>query len=163
MDLNNAQSKFIQDWGNLSTNWGIKSTMGRIHALLLISSEPLCADEVMEKLSMSRGNANMNLKSLESWKAIKKKCKAGCRKDYYEAEKDFAKVFKYILQERKRRELDPLLALLEEVNKVQPRCTESNEFCTVTKELGRFAKKADRAINVITSSGTEWISKVMIR
>lgn len=163
MDLNSARSKFIQDWGNLSTKWGIKSAMGRIHALLLISSEPMCADDVMEHLSMSRGNVNMNLKSLEEWKVIKKCFKPGNRKDFYEAEKDFAKVFKLIIQERKKRELDPLLGLLEDVNKVQPMCTESNEFCVVTKELGRFAMKADRAFNVITSSGAEWISKVMIR
>jgi len=163
MDLDKAQLKFIQDWGNLSTNWGIKSAMGRIHALLLISSDALCSDEVMEELQMSRGNANMNLKALENWKVIKKVHKPGCRKDYYAAEKDFAKVFKYILEERKKKELDPLLGLLQEVNKVQPRCPESSEFCHVTKELGRFASKADRAIKVITSSGNEWISKIMIR
>ena len=163
MDLNQAQTKFIQDWGNVSTNWGIKSAMGRIHALLLISSDSLCADEVMEKLAMSRGSVNMNLKALENWKVVKKVHRPGCRKDYYAAEKDFAKVFKFILQERKKKELDPLLGLLEEVEKVQPRCPDSSEFCSVTKELNRFAKKADHALNVMTSSGAEWISKIMIR
>lgn len=118
---------------------------------------------VMEELSMSRGASNMNLKELLNWKVIKKVHKPGNRKDFYEAEKDFAKVFKFIIQERKKRELDPLLGLLEEVNKVQPTCPESNEFCKITKELGRFATKADRAFNVITSSGAEWISKVMIQ
>jgi len=163
MNLNDAQIRFIQDWGNLSTNWGVKSAMGRIHALLLISQDSLCADQIMEELSMSRGNANMNLKDLLNWKVIKKVHKPGDRKDFYEAEKDFAKVFKYILQERKKRELDPLLGLLEEVNKVQPRCPESNEFCKVTKDLGKFAKRADRAFSAITSSGSEWITKVMIQ
>ncbi len=163
MDLNKAQEKFIHDWGILSTNWGVKCAMGKIHALLLVSKCGMCADEIMEKLMMSRGNVNMNLKALENWQVIKKAYMPGERKDFYVAEKDFSKVFKLIIAQRKRKELDPLLALLEEINAVQPRCPESSEFCKVTKDLGRFAKKADHALNAISSSQAEWISKILIR
>jgi len=163
MDLNKAQEKFIHDWGILSTNWGVKCAMGKIHALLLVSKEGMCADDIMDKLKMSRGNVNMNLKALENWKVIKKAYKPGERKDYYEAEKDFSKVFKLIIAERKRKELDPLLGLLAEVNSVQPECPESSEFCKVTKDLGRFAKKANHALDAISSSQADWISKILIR
>lgn len=163
MDLSNAQEKFIHDWGILSTNWGVKCAMGKIHALLLVSKGELCADMIMDKLKMSRGNVNMNLKALENWKVIKKAYKPGERKDFYIAEKDLSKVFKLIIAERKRKELDPLLSLLEDINAVQPRCPESSEFCRVTKDLGRFAKKADHALKAISSSQAEWISKILIR
>ncbi len=163
MDLNKAQERFIHDWGNLSSNWGVKCTMGKIHALLLVSSEDLCADDIMQKLCMSSGNVNMNLKALENWQVIKKVYRPGERKDFYQAEKDFSKVFKLIIAERKKKELDPLLGLLREVNAVEAKCPESNEFCRMTKDLERFAKKADRALNVIASSQAEWISKVLIR
>jgi len=163
MNLDTAQQKFVHNWGNLSTNWGICRTMGQIHALLLVTKGDLCADDVMEKLCMSRGNVNMNLRALESWNLIKKVYKPGVRKDFYEAEKDLSKVFKIIIAERKKKELDPLLGLLDEVDKVQPQCPESSEFCRMTKELHRFAKKADHALNAISSSQAEWISKILIR
>ena len=65
MNLSAAQDKFICDWGKLCTNWGVKKAMGQIHALLLVSKDDLCADDVMAKLCMSRGNVNMNLRELE--------------------------------------------------------------------------------------------------
>ena len=137
--------------------------MGQIHALLLVTKGDLCADQVMEKLCMSRGNVNMNLRELEHWRLIEKVFKTGERKDFYRAEKDLSKVFKIIVEQRKKKELDPLLKLLEDVNSVQPGCPDSHEFCRMTKELHRFAKRADHALNTITGSKKEWISKILLR
>lgn len=163
MELDKAQEKFIHDWGKLSTNWGVNRAMGRIHALLLVSTGALCADDIMGKLCMSRGNVNMNLRALENWRLVNKIHLDGERKDFYEAEKNLSKVFKIIIEERKKKELDPLLGLLEEIDHIMPRCPESSEFCRMTKELHRFAKKADHALNAISSSKAEWISKILIR
>lgn len=163
MDLSAAQEKFVHEWGKLSTNWGVNKAMGQIHAFLLVSSEDLCADQVMRKLCMSRGSVNMNLRALENWQLVEKVHKPGERKDYYRAEKDLSKVFKIIIEERKKKELDPLLGLLKEVNDVQPQCPESSEFCRMTKNLHRFAKKADHALKAISNSNAEWIGKILMR
>lgn len=163
MELSQAQEKFILKWGKLCTNWGVNRAMGQIHALLLITKDDLCADEIMEELTMSRGSVNMNLKSLESWSLIEKVHKSGERKDFYRAEKDMSKVFKIIVTQRKKRELDPLLCLMDEIESVAPECPESSEFCRMTKEIERFAKKADHALTAITSSKADWISKFFIR
>ena len=157
------QSKFICGWGRLCTNWGVNKTMGQIHAVLLVSNNLMCADEIMERLSMSRGNVNMNLRALENWRLIEKKHIAGERKDFYQAEKDLSKVFKIIVAERKKKELDPLMELLEEMETVRPKCQQSNEFCKVTAELHKFAKRADFALSSITSDKASWISKILIR
>ena len=137
--------------------------MGQIHALLLVADEPMCADVIMDQLSMSRGNVNMNLRALENWQLVEKVHISGERKDFYQAEKDLSKVFKIIVAERKKKELDPLIKLLEEVDAVKPRCTQSNEFCRVTKELHRFAKKADHALSSISNGKADWISKILLR
>ncbi len=163
MRVSNAQEKFIHEWGKLCTQWGVNKTMGRIHALLLVSKDDMCANEIMCKLCLSGGNVNMNLKALEQWNLISKVSKEGERKDFYRAEKDLGEVFKIIVTERKKRELDPLLALLEEVKCVKADCPESSEFCKMTKELHRFAKRADHALNTITGSKTDWISKILLR
>jgi len=137
--------------------------MGQIHALLLVADESMCADDIMAQLSMSRGNVNMNLRALENWQLVERVHISGERKDFYQAEKDLSKVFKIIVAERKKKELDPLLKLLEEVDAVKPRCNKSNEFCRVTKELHRFAKKADHALSSISSGKADWISKILLR
>jgi len=157
------QSRFICEWGKLCTNWGVNKTMGQIHAVLLVSHNLMCADDIMERLCMSRGNVNMNLRALENWRLIEKKHISGERKDFYQAEKDLGKVFKIIVAERKKKELDPLMELLDEMEAVRPKCQQSNEFCKVTGELQKFAKKADHALSSITSDKASWISKILIR
>ena len=163
MDLSAAQDKFVHEWGKLCINWGVNRAKGQIHALLLVANEDLCADQIMEKLCMSRGNVNMNLRALEDWQLLERVHKPGDRKDFFRAEKDLSKVFKIIIEERKKKELDPLLGLLQDVKQVEPRCPESSEFCRMTKSLHQFAKKADHALNAMSSSNAEWITKIFLR
>lgn len=158
-----AEEKFISEWGTLCTKWGVNKTMGQIHAVLLISSHAMCSDQVMQRLDLSRGNVNMNIRALEQWQLIHRIQKIGERKDYYEAEKDFNKVFKIIITERRKQELDPLVNLLKELDKINPVCQESQEFCKVTKELNQFAQKADHALNAITGGNLDWLSKIFLR
>ena len=158
MELTNAKEKFIQEWGTLCSNWGVNKTMGQIHAVMLVSSKDLCADEIMEQLQISRGNANMNLRALVEWRLIEKRHKPGDRKDYYEAQKDFNEVFRIIVENRKKKEFDPLLKLVDELSEVQPMCIDSNEFCTIVKKIGVYTEKVDRALNVITKSNMDWFS-----
>ena len=82
MELNEAKNKFIQAWGTLGSNWGINKAMAQIHALLLLATEPLSAEDIMQELQMSRGNVNMNLRALMDWGIVKKDLKVGERKEY---------------------------------------------------------------------------------
>src|SRR5271163_2942662 len=91
MQLAEAKAKFIADWGRFGTNWGINRTMAQIHALLLVSPDALSAEEVMEQLSISRGNANMNLRELMDWGLVQKVIVPGERKEFFSAEKDIWK------------------------------------------------------------------------
>lgn len=163
MQLEEAKVRFIAEWGNLCSNWGVNKAMGQIHALLLIAPCCITADEIMEQLEMSRGNVNINLKSLAHWGLIKKENKMGCRKDFYVAEKDMWKVFKLIIEHRKRKELDPLLSLIQELEPVKPNCEESQEFCNVLKEIEMFSGKADDALKLMLNSESNWLTKSMAR
>ena len=100
MKLDEARNKFIQQWGSLGSKWGINRTMAQIHALFLITKEPLSAEEVMETLQISRGNANMNMRALIDWGLVYKEFKPGERKEYFYAEKDLWNVMKKIAKER---------------------------------------------------------------
>ena len=163
MDLIQAKEKFIHEWGTLCNNWGVNKTMGQVHALMLVAKDDLCADDIMEELQISRGNANMNLRALLEWRLIEKKHKAGCRKDYYQAQKDLNEVFRIIVENRKKKEFDPLLRLVTDLKSVKPRCEESNEFCQMVNKIGIYTHKVDRALEAITSTKLDWFSKIMLR
>lgn len=112
--LKETRDRFVSQWGVMGTQWGINRTMAQIHALLMTSPEPLSTDEVMAELHISRGNAHTNLKELVNWGLLRIVTRKGERKEYFEAELDVWEIFRRIVQERKRREIDPALALLED-------------------------------------------------
>ena len=93
VELDQIKQDFVGQWGALGSQWGVNRTMAMIHSLLLVSPEPLTTDEVMQKLEISRGNANTNLRELASWGLVRSVVLKGKRKDYYEAEKDVWRIF----------------------------------------------------------------------
>lgn len=115
-----ALERFVLFWGEMASSWGINRTMAQIHALLYALDQPLDTDEIMERLQVSRGNANMNLRALVDWNLVRRVHQPGSRKDYYTSEKDVWKICARVIQERNRREVTPVkqtlndcLALLE--------------------------------------------------
>ena len=118
--LRNAQDQFILEWGRMSSSWGINRTMAQIHALLFISPEAMTADEIMERLQISRGNASMSLRDLMDWGIVRRFRRPGERKDSYMSEADPWVMFARVVRERKRRELDPTAGAIRECVAVIP-------------------------------------------
>lgn len=142
--LEEVRDSFIAQWGTYGSQWGINRTMAQIHALLMTGTEALSTDEVMERLSVSRGNAHTNLKELVSWGLVRIVIKKGDRKEYFDAERDVWKIFTIILRERQRREIDPALELLrncqEETQGYEGE--EAEVFRNQVKELENFVSFA---------------------
>src|SRR5215210_6235420 len=112
--LRSAQDTFIRRWGEMGQTWGINRTMAEIHALLYIVALPLCTDDVMERLNISRGNASMSLRALCDWGIIRRLHKRGERREYFESLSDVWEMFSIIAAERKRREMDPVLETIRQ-------------------------------------------------
>jgi len=113
--LAEAQDRFVAAWGQMGSAWGISRTMAEVHALLYITGEPLCTDDVMERLRISRGNASMSLRALLDWGIVTRTHKKGDRKEYFLAERDVWAMFRAIVRGRMKREIDPLVASLYEI------------------------------------------------
>lgn len=112
--LREAQDLFIRRWGEMGQTWGINRTMAEIHALLYVTAQPLCTDDVMERLNISRGNASMSLRALCDWGIIRRMHKRGERREYFESLSDVWEMFSIIIAERKRREMDPVLETIRQ-------------------------------------------------
>ena len=152
-----GKDKFIQAWGALGSNWGINRTMAQIHALLLIAPEALNAEEIRDELQISMGNANMNLRALIDWGLVYKELKTGQRKDFFVAEKDMLEVVKKIIQQRKKKELEPLTKVLDELSEVKAEDQHSAEFVKVMNEIKLFSGKTDTLLERISTSDSNWL------
>lgn len=156
MHLEEGKLKFIQAWGALGSDWGISRTMAQIHALLLISPEALSADEVMAQLQISRGNANMNLRALIDWGLVYKELQPGERKDFFVAEKDMWEVIKKVVIQRKKRELEPLNRVLDDLVSIEEDSPEAREFEKVIQDIRLFGSKADSALDTMIRADSNW-------
>lgn len=114
MKLTPVMEKFILHWGEMGARWGINRTVAQIHALLYISPRPLNAEEITETLSVARSNVSNSLKELQGWGIVKVVHTMGDRRDHFESMKDVWEMFRVVLEERKKREMDPTLALLKD-------------------------------------------------
>jgi DNA-binding transcriptional regulator GbsR (MarR family) len=112
--LTPVQQKFILHWGEMGTRWGINRTVAQIHALLFISPKPLNADDIVEALGVARSNVSTSLKELQSWGIVKMVHILGDKRDHFESMKDVWELFRVVLNERKRREIDPTIQMLDE-------------------------------------------------
>jgi DNA-binding transcriptional regulator GbsR (MarR family) len=112
--LDPVSQKFILHWGEMGTRWGVNRTVAQVHALLYLSPKPLHAEEIAKTLSVARSNVSSSLRELQSWGIVRVVHVLGDRRDHFESLKDVWEMFRIILEERKRREIDPTLRVLQE-------------------------------------------------
>lgn len=113
-ELDQVKENFILHWGEMGSLWGINRTMAQIHALLFISPEPVSANQIMDELQISRGNVSMALRDLIAWGIVSRVHLKGERREFYTTEKDVWAMFRVIVRERKKREVDPTIDVLRE-------------------------------------------------
>ena len=165
MKLTEAKNQFIASWGAFGTHWGINRTMAQIHALLLISPESLSQDEIMDQLNISRGNVNMNIRELINWGLVERVIIPGERREFFSAEKDIWKVVRLIVKERKKRELDPMLKLLDQLEEVEgdKRDKHVKTFVDTVSGIKRFGKQADHALDMLVKAEENIFLSTMLK
>jgi len=156
MTAQEKKDKFVQSWGSIGSNWGINRTMAQIHALLLVASRPLSAMEIKEELQISVGNANMNIRALIDWGLVHKELIPGQRKEFFIAEKDMWEVVKRIIIQRKKKELEPILRLLNDVGDIDPSDKDAEEFAKIIKDLQLYSTKVDSTLDRLINADSNW-------
>jgi DNA-binding transcriptional regulator GbsR (MarR family) len=151
--LDDCKNLLVRRWGEMGGYWGINRTMAEIHALLFVSGQPLCTDDIMAQLHVSRGNASMNLRGLVDWGLIRRVHKFGDRKEYFEADTDVWHMFETILRERRRREVEPILETLERCRQMIPGAGRGTEAPS-PEETRAFARRLDELQRFLATTST---------
>jgi len=164
--LEEAKALLVRRWGELGGYWGINRTMAEIHALLFVSGGPLCTDDVMAQLHVSRGNASMNLRALLDWGLVQRVHKLGDRKEYFEADTDVWHMFETIMRERRRREVEPIIATIARCREVVARPdvraagAEAADFRRRLDELQDFLATMSALFELVVQFGSEGVSQL---
>ena len=149
MDLPPLSQAFVLHFGEMGSRWGINRTVGQIYALLFISARPLTADEITDRLGVSRSNVSMGLKELSSWRLVRLSHQPGDRRDFYTAPEDVWAIFKTLAEERQRREVDPTLSMLRDALLDTPDSAEE-----------RHAQARMREMHDLIEQLTDWFAEV---
>ncbi len=163
MKLNETQEKFIRSWGSLGSKWGLNKTLAQIHALFLITNEPLSAEDIMGKLKISRGNVNMNVRTLIDWGLVYKRSKLGERKEFFEGEKDMWLTLKRVMKVRKQRELDPMLDILRNLKKEEVKSSNDKFVAERLESIEKFASEADSMLDKFIKMEESWFWSTFIK
>lgn len=163
-ELERSKALFIRRWGEMGGYWGINRTMAELHALLYLAAEPLCTDDIMEDLQISRGNTSMNLRQLVNWGLVHRVHKKGDRKEYFLAETDVWEMFETIVRERRRREVEPIIETIDRCREMiadqlpsfEPdRRHEAEVFRERLDAMGQFLGSVMTLLNVLLATGRE--------
>lgn len=176
-DLPPTAQKFILHWGEMGVRWGINRTMAQIHALLFLSEKPRHAEEICEILELARSNVSVALRELQGWGIVKMVHLPGDRRDHFESMKDVFEMFRVIVNERRRREVDPTVRMLDDCLQesggkakageahVRERLQEMRDFFEVattfssqldrlpTGSLVKIARMGDKALKLLGLGG----------
>ncbi|OIQ21935.1 MarR family transcriptional regulator [Lacinutrix sp. MedPE-SW] len=164
MQYQEAKDKFISTWGSLGSLWGINKAMAQIQALLFISTKPLSMEEIMDELKISRGNTSMNLRQLIDWGIVSKTIVAGERKEFFTTEKDVQELARIVAKERSRREIQPVIKILDEVSSIKDDGSEkTKELIKQTKALHELTETMDAVINKLVNQKQNWITKSVLK
>lgn len=129
--LSEKARRFLAQYGEMASHWGLNRTECQIHGLLFLSPKPLDAEEIAETLGVARSHVGNSLKELESWGMVKPTRPLGSRREHYEAHADVWEMFRQAVHEQKRREIDPWMKTLRQA---------ASELDDGTKD-GAYAKK----------------------
>ena len=158
--LSPVQQKFILHWGEMGTRWGINRTVAQIHALLFVSPKPLNAEDIAETLQVARSNVSTSLRELQGWGIVKLVHVLGDKRDHFESIKDVWDLFRTVLDERKKREIDPTLHMLRDCIAEGEKDKQTDEYTqTRLRDLADFFETTTAWYAQVRSWPTTALSK----
>ena len=148
--LSPVEQKFVLHWGEMGTRWGINRTVAQVHALLFIAPEPLNADDIVGTLGVARSNVSTSLKELQGWGIVRLVHVLGDKRDHFESLKDVWELFRIVMDERKKREVDPTMRVLHECIAAAAR----------DKATGAYTEERLRDLYTFFETTTAWYANV---
>ena len=165
LTLSEARAQFIHLWGVSGSSWGVSKTLAQMHALLLVSPAALSTEDLMDQLTISRGNASMTVRELLDWGLIYKELRPGERREYFVAEKDMLQVTRCIIRARKRRELDQMKRGLDQLAALPGDLADADyrAFHTALTDIQQLATVSDKLLTRLMQAEKSWFWNTFLK
>ena len=147
--LSPMTERFVRHFGEMGSRWGFNRTVGQMYGLIVLSEQPLSANDIADALNISRGNVSMGIKELQSWRLLKIHHIPGDRKEYFSPAGSILELARRVLEERVRREVEPTLTLLRDLLIETP-----------GGSAERHAQSKMREIHDLLETGTQWANEI---
>lgn len=144
MKLNPTTEKFILHWGEMGTQWGVNRTVAQIHALLFVIGRPMNADEIVETLGVARSNVSNSIRELQNWQLVQTVHLLGDRRDHFTTSDDVWALFRTIVAERQRREIEPTVRFLQDL-------IQSDEFQQENEDVRKRIRETHEFVGTLTA------------
>lgn len=154
--------RLAEAWGEMGAAWGVAPAIARVHAYLMARQEALTEREVREALGLSHRAASLALSEAEAWGIVERVSeprRVGARGPAgaaYRAVGDHWQWFGRVISERKLREGDPVIAVLERTLREAREAVEQHADDADLKELQDwlsaflvFVRLFDRAVGLV--------------
>lgn len=152
-NLEPIKNELVEGLSGISAFWGFPKGMGAIFALLYISRGPLSLDELVAQTGLTKGAISTNVRALARMGLIRPVTRLGDRKDYYEAETNFYRSIRSILQERQNGQFDHAVASVRAaLEKLETGSGESDAERAFLTERVRALNDFFNAIDSLTSA-----------
>ena len=161
MNLAPTIQAFVLHFGEMGSRWGINRTVGQIYALLYVSPKPLCADEIVEGLGISRSNVSMSLRELQAWNLVILKHLPNDRRDFFTAPEDVWQIFRSLAEERRKREIDPTLSVLRELLMTEPKTEEESYAHTRLSQMHGLIEQVTNWYDDVKRLDTERLATLL--
>ena len=161
MNLPPLIQTFVLHFGEMGSRWGINRTVGQIYALLFLTPQPLCADQIVEKLGFSRSNVSIGLKELQAWNLVRLRHLPDDRRDYFTTPDDLWQIVRTLVEERKKREIDPTLSLLRETLLSEPASEEERHAQARMREMHELIELLTRWYDDVQRLETERLVQLL--
>jgi DNA-binding transcriptional regulator GbsR (MarR family) len=161
MNVTPLKQRFILHFGEMGSRWGINRTVGQIYALLFVADRPLNADDIVQALSLSRSNVSMSLKELLSWRLVRPQHLPDDRREYYSTPADVWEIFHVLVEERRKREIDPTLTMLRDALLEEPDSAEDRHAAKRMRDMLELIELTTRWMDDVQKLSTKTMIQIM--
>ena len=158
-----VRDSMLDGLGQLSEYFGFSKVMGQLYAALLMSPKPLCLDDMMDLLSISKASVSMNMRTLEHMGMVRQAWVRGRgdRRKFYEAETDFWEIISNILSGREMRDVERALSIMNQ--DVESLSAAMNDLSATDRDLAKLYLERIGQVQALFKFAQLMISSILLQ
>jgi DNA-binding transcriptional regulator GbsR (MarR family) len=170
-DVEQIRRRFAEAWSEMGAAWGIAPSTASVQGYLLVHGGPVTDAELREALGLSHRAIRLALASCEEWGIVRRaeeprrSGRRGPAGRAWMALDDHWEWFRRVIESRKEREGDPVIAILEQCLVAARRLPDdaaARDLIVRVESLLGFVRQFDHALSAVVRADTDALRKLFV-